>query len=133
MIDFNIPGEPKAKQRARTTKTGHAYTPQQTVNYENWVKACFLEEPRKKLEGAIKANITAYFSVPKSDKGKKREDKLNNVIPCIKRPDLDNIAKIVLDALNGLAYDDDKQVTDLKIAKRYSIQPRVEVILQEVV
>ena len=48
-----------------------------------------------------------------------------------KKPDVDNIAKVVLDALNGLVYTDDKQVTDLRVRKRYDTVERIEVIIQD--
>ena len=49
------------------------------------------------------------------------------MISPIKKPDMDNIAKIILDSLNGLAYLDDKQVTKLVIWKKYGDIPKVEV------
>ena len=50
----------------------------------------------------------------------------------VKKPDVDNILKIVMDGLNGIAYPDDKQITDAHVKKRYSSEPRVEVVLMEV-
>lgn len=50
--------------------------------------------------------------------------------PTIK-PDVDNIAKVILDSLNGLAYKDDKQIVFCAISKWYGENPRVEVILEE--
>ena len=55
----------------------------------------------------------------------------NEILPC-KAPDWDNIGKIVTDALNGLAYEDDKQIVDAHVIKLYSDQPRVEVELEEI-
>lgn len=128
-----IPGEPKAKQRPRMTKQGITYTPQGTVNYENWVKQCFvLSGHKNQLEGQIKATICAYFGIPKSaTKGKKLAMRHNITRP-VKKPDNDNIAKIILDSLNNLAYKDDSQVVDLIVQKFYSEEPRVEVELEEV-
>ncbi len=130
VVSFTIPGEPKAKQRPRVAK-GHAYTPEQTVNYENWVKACYLESVgQEKLEGEIRATIVAYFKVPKSASKKDKLAMLSSAKKPTKKPDVDNIAKIILDPLNLLAYDDDKQIVELRVAKRYSEQPRVEVQLE---
>ena len=51
--------------------------------------------------------------------------------PHTKKPDIDNVAKSVLDALNGLAFDDDSLIHDLQIIKRYTIgEPRVEVTME---
>lgn len=133
MIKFSIPGEPKAKQRPRMGKWG-AYTPAMTVQYENWVKECYLSQLKSKsLEGEIRANITAYFGIAKHISKTKRIDMSAGRIRCTKRPDADNIAKIVLDSLNGIAYDDDSQIVELNVKKCYSENPRVEVELEEMV
>jgi Holliday junction resolvase RusA-like endonuclease len=47
------------------------------------------------------------------------------------KPDLDNVAKAVLDAINGIVYVDDAQVINLVATKRYATDPRVEVYLFE--
>ncbi len=71
-----ILGEPKAKQRPRMGK-GYVYTPQQTVMYENYVKACFYEQSNTKLQGKLKVSIIAFFGIPQS-KSKKQQVLLNN-------------------------------------------------------
>ncbi len=131
-IIFEIPGEPKSKARHRTTKSGHTYTPKQTIEYENWVKQCYCIEHRdKKLTGQIKAEIAAYFSMPKSTSRKAKDGMIAGEVRPTKKPDTDNIAKIILDSLNTIAFDDDKQVIDLRVLKYYSENPRVEVRLEE--
>lgn len=135
MVSFTVPGEPKGKGRPRMGK-GFAYTPKDTVNYENWVKTCFLNQriigDNSVIEGEIMATIHCYYSIPKSTSKKKRELMILDKIRPTKKPDLDNIAKIILDSLNGIAYKDDSQVVGLNISKYYSENPRVEVILEEV-
>lgn len=131
MIKFIVPGEPKAKQRHRMTKQGFSYTPKQTVEYENWVKQCYFAEHKQVfLEGQIKATIKAYFGIPKSYSKKKRKEISEGTLHPTKRPDTDNIAKAILDSLNGLAYKDDSAVVDLRVAKLFDEKPRVEVILE---
>ena len=49
-----------------------------------------------------------------------------------KKPDIDNVEKIILDALNGIAYDDDKQVVEEASSKLYSDVPRVEIEVYEI-
>lgn len=74
MIKFEIPGEPKSKLRHRMTSNGIAYTPKKTLEYENWVKGCYyIAHGQAKLEGQIKAEIKACFSIPKSASKKKKE------------------------------------------------------------
>lgn len=130
MIKFTIPGEPKGKGRPRVTRYG-VYTPETTVNYENWVKICFQEAKQKKLEGQLKAEIRCYFEIPNSYSKKKKEDALRGNIRPAKKPDLDNIMKIILDALNGLAYKDDKDIIECSIEKWYGEEARVEVEIKE--
>jgi len=136
LIKFTIPGEPKAKARPRMTKAGHTYTPKTTVDYENWIKCCYIESKNKlgfkKSSEPIKAEITCYFPIPKSYSKVKKESALNGEIRPCKKPDVDNLAKSILDALNNLAYDDDKQVVELEIVKFYSDEPRTEVFLTEI-
>lgn len=128
-----IPGEPKSKGRHRTTKAGHTYTPDKTVLYENWIKECFiLSKQKERLEGQLEAHIKAFFSIPKSTSKKKREQMLNGNIRPVKKPDWDNIGKVVCDALNELAYHDDSSIVSGTVEKHYSDEPRVEVELKEV-
>lgn len=73
-------------------------------------------------EGPIHLDVWANFEIPKSYSKKRRQEcEIGNEMPT-KKPDIDNIAKVVLDALNGVAYHDDSQVTNLKVRKRYTIQ-----------
>jgi Holliday junction resolvase RusA-like endonuclease len=129
MIKLTIPGEPKGKGRPRVTKQGIAYTPKDTATYENWVKCCFLEARQQRISGDVPlyAGIIAYYAIPKSASNKVRAQMLDGTLRPLRKPDADNIVKIVLDSLNGLAYDDDKQVVVLNFEKRYSTDPRVEV------
>lgn len=130
MIKVVIPGEPKGKARPRmSTKTGRAYTPKETVNYENWVKLCYQDQGKEYLEGQINASIVAYYSIPKSTSKKKMALMLNGELRPTKKPDLDNIVKGVLDSLNGIAYKDDSQVVKVVTEKFYAEQPRVELQL----
>lgn len=133
MIKFEILGQPIAKQRPRVTRSGIAYTPSKTVNYETLVKYTYqsLYPKRELILGHIEANITAVFPVPKSYSKKKTAELLNGHNNYDKKPDCDNLAKIILDSLNGLAYKDDSQVTSLHINKEYGTQPKVIVELKE--
>ena len=129
---FTVWGEPKGKARPRVTRCGHAYTPDSTVAYERLIQAAFLQQTdRKKRTGALRITVFAFFAPPKSDSRKKRMDKLCGKLKPTKKPDWDNIGKIICDALNGLAYDDDAQITDATVIKRYADRPFVSVYIGE--
>ena len=128
---FIIPGKPMGKQRPRMTKQGICYTPKETVSYENLVKMCFVEAGCQRLEGQIEAEIEAYYPIPKSMSKKDRERVHYGILYPTKKPDVDNIAKAILDSLNGIAYHDDSQVVSLTINKYYG-EPKVWVKLTEV-
>jgi len=125
---LDIPGEPKAKGRPYVTHT-HTFTPKGTMLYENYVKTLWLNDNGcyNNYVGPIRLSLRAYFQIPKSASKKKQEQMLYNKILPTKRPDLDNVIKIVKDALNGIAWHDDSQVVDLHGSKSYSYEPRVEV------
>ena len=131
-INFVIPGKVQAKQRPRFNGK-FAYTQRETVAYENWVKTCYLEKYKgqKLLEKPLKVKIIAYYDIPKSTSKKKQKMMLDNeIFPTIK-PDADNIAKSILDSLNGIAYLDDKQVVKLIVEKYYSKSANVTVMIEE--
>ena len=133
---FVIIGEPRGKGRPRFTRDGHTYTDSETRAYEKKVRQSFISayhrfEPFPKGE-PIRAMITAYYAIPKSESKIKRELMATGYIRPTKKPDTDNIAKIVLDSLNGLAYHDDAQVVTCEVRKYYGVEPRVEVFIGEV-
>ena len=134
-MKFTIPGEPTAKGRPRFTKTGRTYTPEKTANYEAMVGWYFNQtktDDFEMLQDCVTANIICYFKIPNSMSKKNTVKAEYGVLRPTKKPDLDNIAKSILDSLNGLAYKDDSQVIGLQIEKYYSKEPRVEVELMEV-
>ena len=129
---FNIPGKVQAKQRPRFNGK-YAYTPDRTANYENWVKICYLEKYRneKPLVAPLRIKIIAFYEIPKSTSKKRRQQMLDNKIYPTVKPDTDNIAKSILDSLNGVAYLDDKQVVSLTVEKKYEEEASVSVWISE--
>lgn len=136
-VELTIPGEPQGKARAKIfrNKNGaaHGVTPDSTVLYENLIKLTYGKRPL--LDGPIGMELTAFYRVPKS------ASKANKVLmtsgalrPC-KKPDTDNIIKVVSDALNGHAYRDDAQVVEVTAVKLYcpeGVEPCVHVALWKV-
>jgi Holliday junction resolvase RusA-like endonuclease len=135
-IKFTIHGEPFGKERPRVCRKGlrvFAYTPTKTLNYENKIRDEYSEKigVRFKEKIPIKAKIIAYYKIPKCV-SKDWVKKMNaGLILPTKKPDADNICKIILDALSGVCYENDVQVCKLKIEKFYSENPRVEVKIEE--
>jgi Holliday junction resolvase RusA-like endonuclease len=126
-----VEGTIKGKARPRVFGK-HAITPEDTVTYENWVKICYQQQDRKYNDGPVKAVINVYHKIPKSFTKKRLKVIREGLDFPQKKPDVDNIAKIVLDSLNGIAYKDDSQVIELAIIKRWTEeQERVEFELQE--
>ena len=132
-VKFTVPGKPTGKGRPRfNRKTGKTYTPKGTAAYERVVQRAYLATaPDVHLTGPIRAKISACYGIPMSWPNKKIEAALaGHIFPTVK-PDLDNVAKAVLDALNGIAYDDDSSIVQLIICKSYAYPPCVIVTLEE--
>ena len=138
MVAFTVPGEPQGKGRPRFARAGNyvrTYTPEKTASYENLVKLEYERQCggfRFKDDEPIFMFVRAFLSVPKSTSKKKRELMLNGLLVPIKKPDYDNIEKIISDSLNEIAYKDDAQICDALLQKRYSEIPRVEVELHSI-
>lgn len=127
-----VEGKIKGKARPRLFN-GRAITPVDTVNYENWVRLCYQQQKGNYLEGSIRARIIAYYKVPKSYTKKRVQAIREELEYPQKKPDIDNVAKIILDSLNKIAYEDDSQVVELTVLKRYTEEmERVEFELEEI-
>ena len=134
IYEFEVPGKIIGKGRPRLNSyTGVVYTPTRTKDYESLVEQYFLlKYPRfKVLEGRIKINIIAYFSIPKTTKKADINEMLENNISPTKKPDIDNIVKSILDSMNKFAFKDDNQITKLEVEKKYSIEDKVYVKIEE--
>lgn len=131
-IRFSVPGEPVGKARPRFTKNGHAYTTDKTRSYEAIVKLCAIKamKGKKLLTGAISLSVTAFFPIPKSCTKAVRAKALSGELRHTKKPDWDNVGKIISDAMNGVVYADDAKVSHAIVDKRYSDFPRVEVSVE---
>lgn len=136
-VVIELAGEPKGKGRPRFSRAGgFAYTPQPTRNYEAALRFAgqLAMNGAAPIEGPLKVEILAAFSVPQSWSKKKQCKAHTGLVRPTGRPDLDNIAKM-LDALNGVVWRDDAQIVIAVIAKRYSDRPRlrieVEVLIGE--
>ncbi len=136
MREFKIPGKAQAKQRPRMGRSGIVYTPKETLVYENYVKMCYSDYAKQfgwlPYENQVRAEIEVLVAVPKSDSKTKKKAKIEGMIRPTVKPDCDNLAKSILDSLNGLAYHDDKQVVELVVKKYYAENAEVKIKLSEV-
>lgn len=114
-----VTGKIRGKARPRVCR-GHAFTPKDTVEYEKLVRDCYQEQDGRYLEGSVRALIIAYYKIPKSYSKKRVQAIREGLEKPTKKPDADNIAKIILDSLNGVAYKDDSQIVDIRIIKKYT-------------
>ena len=132
-VKFIILGEPNGKGRPKFDTRGpyvRAVTPKKTANYEALVKMEYQAQCDGFMfsrDAALGMLVTAYKPIPKSTSKKKRVLMLGDIIRPTKKPDWDNVGKIVCDALNKIAFCDDTQIVDGRVVKRYAEQPRVEV------
>ena len=130
-IIFTVPGVPQGKGRPRVTRNG-AFTPKKTRDYEKKVRDCYIAQGGQMFpdDTPLFASITAIFPIP-SSLSKKRRALFNGKRHC-KKPDADNVAKAILDALNGVAYRDDSAVSSLLVDKSYGDASRVTVSIKAV-
>lgn len=121
-IAFIVEGTPVPQGRPRFTRQGHAYDPQKSREYKKRVAI----EAKKAMgntppfDGGITLNVRFCFEPPKSFTGGKRLAALSGALPKTTKPDTDNLVKGVMDALKGICWNDDSQVTYITAEKRYS-------------
>ena len=132
MIIFTIPGTPVGKGRPRFARRGAfvtTYTPEKTASYENLVKVKAEEAMvgRELIAGAVAVTILLFITPPASWSNKKMLQALNHEIMPTTKPDIDNVIKGILDAMNEIVWNDDKQVVDVTIRKRYANTARATV------
>ena len=131
-VYFTVPGEPQGKARPRVVH-GHAYTPTKTAAYEGRICAAYRQAyPGRKPYAAgepLRLWIMAWYGIPASATKARQAAMTAGEIRPTKKPDTDNIGKVVADALNGIAYHDDAQIVTLEVRKRYGIVPQVEIEL----
>ena len=131
LFDYTIIGDPIAKGRPRFAKTGHAYTPKKTRDAENKIKfmlQCAASIHSKlPAKGVIEICITFYLHRPQR---LKKRTSPPDAIPHDKRPDIDNLIKLFVDASNGILFFDDSQIFRIVACKYYHAidnEPRTKI------
>ena len=134
---FIVEGQPKGKGRPRFTTSGgypRTYTPLETRRYEERIRECFFEQVKEPIEKdkIDTLQIIAFYQVPASESKKRKQLMIDGKLSPTVKPDLDNVIKVVLDALNGIAYNDDKQLLNIYASKFYGAKPMLMVQLSEI-
>jgi len=131
-----ILGQPVGKGRPRYTHIRGrvlVYTPKKTKDYESDVKTIYLSQnPRSKpLKGGVEVIVESFYKISSTANKATRALMLSDDIRPQVKPDIDNVIKILLDGLNGVAYDDDKQVVRIIFDKRYAEKPKTIITIRE--
>ena len=123
--------EPMAVQSFRFTRTGHRYQPAKVVDYKTAIStAAYIQLPPNWniLTGAISVNATFTFTAPKATgKADLAILQTGGSIPKTTRPDCDNLWKGAADALTGVVWKDDSQITSLTLAKVYGLSDSIKI------
>lgn len=136
-VAFAVATSVQGKQRARSVSIGgkpRQYTPKATVNAEAEVRAAFRASAPEwacVYDEPVQLTVRSYAAPPKALLTKKRLPLIvAELWRKLTKPDADNVAKLIMDALNGVAWKDDAIITDLIVRKRYSMTPHTEVLIE---
>lgn len=131
VIQFTVWGDAVGQGRPRFARRGkftQAYDPPDSREYKKYVKLLASQNrPHTPIEGPVELKLLIYRPLLKSMSKKKKAAAVAGTLRPIKKPDVDNVAKGVMDAMTGIIWQDDKQVVSLQVSKFYSDKPRVEV------
>ena len=132
-VEFTVPMKPIGKGRPRVVRVNGrsiTYTPVTTARAEGNIKLFAWIAGIKSLDGPVVMEVICSFRPPSSMSKKKRAAALTGEILPTKRPDIDNICKLCADALNGIGYQDDAQIVDLRIIKKYGERDELKIVLK---
>lgn len=122
MQRLEIKIKPMPKQSVRFTKTGFAYQPKKIVDYMKAIKRSAKAGGLKIYEGALLVEIDFHY----------QKQKVNSPTLKTTRPDVDNLAKPVLDALTDIAWNDDSQICDLRLRKYHDCEDKIIITISEI-
>lgn len=137
-IKFTVWGDPKSKARARhrvgKSKGGKVfsmtYKDAKTRDAEDsFIGQCVQHKPEEPVADPVGLDVEFHMPIPKSTSKKKADAMRNGKLYHMKKPDLDNLVKLVKDAMNGVFWLDDKQVVVMTVTKKYSDTPRTDVVM----
>lgn len=137
-MEFIVLGKPQSKARARTFydhRVGkmRSVTPEKTKSYEDLIRWSYNSAGGEYYaEKTLEIDIKAYYPIPKSFSKKKAGNAESGELRPVTKPDCDNVIKVVLDALNGVAYHDDKQVVCVSCNKYYARTGYLHITITEI-
>ena len=134
-MNFTVEGTPIGKGRPKFARRGNfvsTYTPTKTRDYEDIIKVAARQAMTEKpLETPVAVFVYIVVPILTSYSKKRKANCLAGIEKPTKKPDLDNVAKCFLDAMNAIVYQDDVQVVSLHVTKVYGIVGQVEVMVRE--
>lgn len=133
-VDFDYIGFVKAKERPRFSKTGRVFTAKATLDFENdaagWMKNAMDGKNMPPLVGAVRVTLEVFDEIPDNWPEWKRQLAKLKLLYHMKG-DVDNKAKSILDAANGVVFFDDRQIVELTIRRRYRVKPGFKMVAEE--
>ena len=132
-LEYTVYGEPVPQGRPRFVRRGNfvqTYDPEKSKKYKKLIQSS-IKPLDVKIDFPVSVSINIFKGIPKSISKKKRQDMIDGLILPTSKPDVDNYAKIVLDALNDVLWIDDSYIVRLVINKYYSDTPRVEITVSD--
>lgn len=134
MFKFEVHGIPVPQKQTRWFSAGgrtHAYDPsKKDKEMLQWQIRPFA--PETPLDSAVELTIAFFLPIPKSASKALRDQMINRVILPDKKPDEDNLAYLVTNALKGIVYDDDKRVCAKHVYKFYGIKPKTVILVRPI-
>ena len=121
LLQFRANYKPTALKRPRLVRNNLVYDPSKKDKKE-WLKTVLHVIPKKAFSGPLKMNLQFFFPRPKNHfRTGRYKDQLKPSAPQIHTfmPDIDNLSKFILDAMNEHFFDDDRQVVELSAHKEY--------------
>lgn len=128
---FEVPGKVRGKGRPRFMRNGHTYTDKNTTVYEKLIQTSYLKHTNYISQKSVRISMYICFAPNKTDTKKNRLIKLLNKLWPSKKPDIDNVIKVVLDALNKVAYSDDTQVNEIHVIRHWCEEEKLVICLSE--
>lgn len=135
-VSFVVDGDPVAKGRPRAGMTDEGIrmrTPAKTKAYERKIRtaARLAMHGRIPFGRPVSLKVAIFLPIPQSwPKARQTRARLD-IIRATNKPDADNVLKAIKDGMNDIVYEDDSQVVDIVVTKKYAVVPRVEVEVKE--